>query len=227
MLSQRESSSERSLSTSTASEDQSSSRPANEALSKIKEKIFKGDLFLLFPIDPSAPLSLKDLLRQVNMLDVSPNVANIILELGTMIEQVIEDNKLLPQITKEIEQKSGVEATAWDATSEFTNKALELEETKKKNQAEIENHDCGIASWEVQIRELQAKITEAKECKDELLKFDDASMAKDLDFGLEFVEKARQLEAELTTLRLKQSLCEKRLELHKTKYLHMKNHLPF
>ncbi|XP_050875300.1 uncharacterized protein LOC127078931 [Lathyrus oleraceus] len=85
------------------------------------------------------------LLSQVNLLDVSPEVANIILELGTMIEQVIEDNKMLPQITKEIEHKSGAEATAWDATSESTNKALELEETKKKNQAKIENYDCHIS----------------------------------------------------------------------------------
>lgn len=75
--------------------------------------------------DPFASLSLKALLNQVNQLDVSPEVANTILELGTMIEQVVEDNKLLPQITKEIEQKIGVEAAAWDATSESTNKALE------------------------------------------------------------------------------------------------------
>ncbi|XP_050893357.1 uncharacterized protein LOC127099624 [Lathyrus oleraceus] len=117
MLSRRESSYERSLSTSTTSEDQSSSRPANEAL-----------------------------LSQVNLLDVSPEVANIILELGTMIGQVVEDNKLLLQITKEIEQKIGVEAASCDAASKSTNKALELEETKKKNQTEIENHDRDIAS---------------------------------------------------------------------------------
>lgn len=71
-----------------------------------------------------------------------------------MIEQFVKDNKLLPQITKEIKQKSGAEAAAWDTASESTNKALELEEMKKKNQAKIENHDCNIASWEAQIREL-------------------------------------------------------------------------
>lgn len=84
----------------------------NEALSKVKEKIFKGDLFLLLLADPSGSLSLKALLSQVNLLDVSPEVANTILKLGTMIEQVVEDNKLLPQITREIDKKTGVEAAA-------------------------------------------------------------------------------------------------------------------
>lgn len=64
---------------------------------------------------------------------------------------------------------------------------LKLEETKKKNQAEIKNRDRDIASWAVQIRELQAKITEAEKRKDEILKFDDASMAKELDFGFRFI----------------------------------------
>lgn len=132
-----------------------------------------------------------------------------------MIEQIIVDHKLLPQITKEIEKKAGAEAVAWNVATEMTNKVMELEQTKEKNRAEIESHDRDIASWKAQIKELQAKIFESKKRKDELLKFDDTSMAKELDFGMEFVKKARKLEVELTTLRSKISICEKRLELHK------------
>ena len=69
---------------------------------------------------------------------------------------------------------------------------MELEQTKEKNRAEIESHDCDIGYWEAQIKELKTKISEAKKCKGEILKFDDTSMAKELDFGLEFVEKARK-----------------------------------
>lgn len=69
---------------------------------------------------------------------------------------------------------------------------MELEQTKEKNRVEIESHDHDITSWEAQIKELQAKISEAKKSKGELLKFHDTSMAKELDFGLEFVEKARK-----------------------------------
>lgn len=76
-----------------------------------------------------------------------------------MIEQIIVDHKLLPQITKEIEKKVDAEVDAWDAATELTNKAMELEHTKEKNKAEIKSHDRDIASWEAQIKELHAKIS--------------------------------------------------------------------
>lgn len=109
---------------------------------------------------------------------------------GNYDRKIVIDHKLLPHITKEIEKKAGAEAAAWDVATESTNKVMELEQTKAKKKAEIKIHDRDIASWEAQIKELQAKIAGAKNCKDELLKFDDASMAKEIDFGLEFVEKA-------------------------------------
>lgn len=56
-----ESSSDQSHNTS-VSEDKPSSTPAGEILSKIKDKVFKGDLFLLLLADPSAILTLKALL---------------------------------------------------------------------------------------------------------------------------------------------------------------------
>lgn len=68
MLSCRESSSEKSLSTASTSDDQPLSTPADEVLSKIKENIFKGDLFMMLLVDPSAPLTLRALLNQVNLL---------------------------------------------------------------------------------------------------------------------------------------------------------------
>lgn len=97
MLSCRESSSDKSLSTS-VSEDQPSSTPADEVLSKIKDKVFKGGLFLLLLVDPSVPLTLKALLSQVDLLEASPKVASVILEIGTMIDQDVADHKLLPQL---------------------------------------------------------------------------------------------------------------------------------
>lgn len=59
---------EKILSTTAASDDQPSSTLADEVLSKIKENVFKGDLFMLLLADPYAPLILKALLNQVNLL---------------------------------------------------------------------------------------------------------------------------------------------------------------
>lgn len=222
MLSFRESSSDKILSTS-VSEDQPSRTPAYEVLSKIKDKVFKGDLFLLLLADPSAPLTLKALPSQVNMLEASLEVANVILEIGTMIDQVVADHKLLPQLTGEIEKKYGFE----DAATESTNKAMELEQTKQKNKEKVEGHNCNIASWGKQIEELQAKIFDVERRRDQLLEFDEALMAQEISFGMEFVQKARQLESDVKLLRSNRFLCEKRLELLKAKYLQIKANLPF
>lgn len=129
------------------SEDQPSSTLADEVLSKIKGKVFKGDLFLPLLADPSAPLTLKALLNQADLLETYPEVANIILEIGIMIDQDVADHKLLPQLTEEIEKKLDSKADVWDATTESTNKAMELEQFKQKNQENIESHDRDISSW--------------------------------------------------------------------------------
>lgn len=107
-----------------------------------------------------------------------------------MIDQVVEDHKLLPQLIGEIEKKVGSEAAAWDAATESTNKAMELEKMKQKNKEKIEGHDRDITLWRKQIEELQAKISEVERSKGELLEFDDALMAKELEFGMEFIEEA-------------------------------------
>lgn len=157
MLNCRESSSDQSYNTS-VSEDQPLSTPAGETLSKIKDKVFKGDLFLLLLDDPSSPLTLKALLIQVDLLEASPEVANVILEISTIIDQAVADHKLLPQLIGEIEKKSGSEAATWDAATGYTNKAMQLEQTKQKNKKKVNAHDHNIPSWRQQISELQAKI---------------------------------------------------------------------
>lgn len=63
-----------------------------------------------------------------------------------MIDQAVADYKLLPQLTGEIDKKSGIEAAPWDAATESTNKAMELEQTKQKNKEKIKGHDRDIAS---------------------------------------------------------------------------------
>lgn len=55
-----------------------------------------------------------------------------------MIDQVVKDHKLLLQITREIEQKVGSEAAAWDVDTESTNKEMELVQMKQKNKEEID-----------------------------------------------------------------------------------------
>lgn len=76
--------------------------PADEVLSKIKEKVFKGDLYLLLLNGSFSPLTLMVILNQVNLLESSSEVANVILEIGIIINQAVKDHKILPQLTGEI-----------------------------------------------------------------------------------------------------------------------------
>jgi hypothetical protein len=71
-----------------------------------------------------------------------------------MIDQAIADHKLLPHLIGEIEKKSGSEAASWDAATESTNKAMELEQTKQNNKEKIESYDRDISSWRKKIEEL-------------------------------------------------------------------------
>lgn len=104
---------------------------------------------------------------------------------------------------------------------------MKSEKTTQKNKEKVDAHDRNITSWRQQISELQAKISDVEKTKQQLLEFDDASMAQDLSLGMEFIEKARQLESDVKLLRSKRSLCEKRPELLKVKYLKIKANLPF
>lgn len=154
-------------------------------------------------------------------------MANVILEIGIMIDQVVTDHKLLPHLKGEIEKKSGSEAATWDAATKYTNKAMESEQTKQKNKEKVDAHDRNIASWRQQISELHAKTSDAEKDKQQLLELDDALMTQDLSLGVYFVEKAQQLESDVKLLRSKRSLCQKRSKLLKAKYLQIKANLPF
>lgn len=78
---------------------------------------------------------------------------------------------------------------------------MQSEHTKQKNKEKVDAHDRNIPSRRQQISELQAKISDAEKDKHQLLEFDEVSMAQDLSFGMEFVEKAQQLESDVKLLR--------------------------
>ena len=144
-----------------------------------------------------------------------------------MIDQVAADLKQLPQIDNALETKSGSEAATWTAASASDARVEELEKMKEDRELEVEGNKQNIAIWKRQIEELQGKVSEAEQCNTELLASNDSEMDKELKLALEFLDKARQLEAEVATLKLDKTSCEKRLELHRLKYLKMKDNLPF
>lgn len=67
------------------------SESVNDLLKNIKEKAFDIDLLQVLENDPFACFRIKDILKRVGTLTISPKVTNIIMELGLLIDQIIAD----------------------------------------------------------------------------------------------------------------------------------------
>lgn len=78
IINARESSTDKSVSVSNASEDKA-------------PKFFDVDLFQLLESNNMSCYDLKNILKQVELLDVSPEISEIIIELGIMVEHVSAD----------------------------------------------------------------------------------------------------------------------------------------
>lgn len=127
IISERGSSTEKIPSTSTVSGTQSTSKSGDELLLKIKEKAFDIDLFQLLEKDTTICFGIKDLLKQVDVLNASPEVADVIMDLGLLIDQVVMELNCIREASNKIQNKSETQAAKWDAATESTAKVVELE----------------------------------------------------------------------------------------------------
>lgn len=159
IISVRGGSTEKILSTSTTSDGQSTNKSDDELLLKIKENAFDVDLFQLLESDTITCFGIKYLLKQVDVLNTSPEVADVIMDLGLPIDQVISELNRIREASNKIHNKSETQAYEWDATTESTAKVVELEKSSEHNKKEAEACDKNIEAWEQQIKELQAIIT--------------------------------------------------------------------
>lgn len=91
IINARGSSTEKSPSTSSMSGGQSTSKSGDKLLLKIKEKAFDVDLFHLLENETTTFFGIKDLLKQVDILNASPEVADVIMDPRFLIDQVVTE----------------------------------------------------------------------------------------------------------------------------------------
>ena len=144
-----------------------------------------------------------------------------------MIDQIAVDLKQLPTINDELATKSRSEAAVWTSAAESEARVEELEKRKEQRRNEIGKNTQKIAIWTKQLAAIQDRISALKRRNAELLASDDPDIDKELKQAFEFLDEARQLEGEVSKLKLDKSSCETRLALLKSKYLSMKANLPF
>ena len=144
-----------------------------------------------------------------------------------MIDQAAADLTQLPLIYKALAAKSESEDAAWTAAAESEAKMETLEKVKERKKLEVAGNRRKIGLWTRQIKRLKNKISWAKRRNAELLASADSEINQELDHGLESLDEARRLEAEVEKITLEKQSCEARLDFFKSKYLMMKANLPF
>ena len=226
ILEGRESSSDHSAST--ASGRSTSTSPLDEALQKVKAQIFKRDLMLTLEGEPTAPSFLKTILKVVDLLVAPPDVASVILDLLSIVDQVSADYNRQRILNREIEEANGQVAAAWHAATESASRVKDLSKAQEARQKSVEEIDRDNAQLRVQIAELEAKIAANDKKKEELLAVNNESKSQEeLTEGLRHVDRAQSLDAKLETLHQSKALCDRQLELQRIKYLQIKANLPF
>lgn len=224
IINARGSSTKKSVSTSTASGNLD---PNNALLKKLKAKFFDVDLFQVLKNNNLAIYDLRDLLEQVDLLSITPEIVEMVTELGLMVESVSNELARLQQVTEVIESKSKDQTSAWDEATASTNKVVALEEENRTRKDKVAAHDQNIATWKEEIKVLEEKILAAWSQKEELLSFDAGAIQQEIQRGLQHVEKAQALGHEIDDVVRSKVACEKWMDLQRSKYLKMKASLPF
>lgn len=85
-----------------SSRDKTSNKLDDALLQKINAKSIGIDLFLFLERDIFATFILRDILKQEKVLDSTPKVSEVIIELGSMIDQVVIDRNRIRDASKVI-----------------------------------------------------------------------------------------------------------------------------
>ena len=76
--------------------------------------------------EPIAPSFLKTTLRAVDLLAASPDIASVILDLISIIDQDLDNYSHRRTLTREIEEANGHVAASWGAAAESASKLEEM-----------------------------------------------------------------------------------------------------
>lgn len=154
IISVRSSSLEKSPSTSTMSGGPTTSQSKSEVLQKLMEKAFEVDLIQILENDTFTSFGIKYLLKQIDLVHASSEIADLVMDLGLLIDYVVADLGRIREASNKIQSKSETQTAKWKVASESIAKSADLEKTSEKNKKEIEACDKNIRAWEQRIKEL-------------------------------------------------------------------------
>ncbi|XP_050918547.1 uncharacterized protein LOC127135974 [Lathyrus oleraceus] len=223
MLSTRFNFQDSSQSSSTTSGATSEAPSLGSLLTKIKTKILDVDLFKVLEENSLAQLSLKKLLKQVNVLETSAEIGSFVMELMTLIDLATADLHRQRDLTAQISSKSETQTAEWDAVSTSTDKVSKLQKLSETYVEEVAACNDNIQKWKTQIAALQEKISQEEKRKASIQQPEQSEIDEELRVGIRHAEKAHQLSQEIETLSTHKSLCDHRLQLQRQKFTTLKD----
>src|SRR4051812_7610473 len=209
-----------------ATADSSDKEDIPSLLRQIKERFFGINLVDVLNRDPVKSHYLNQLLKKVDLLQVSPEVSETIVLLGSLLEQLQANILRKQNVEKELSETVASHDSSWNSAVEATKQGEALRLKHSENQKAIDDYENKINSWKQEIKALESKIKEAESSQAALKKFNQQDLLEVVQSGIKHFETAQKLVPEIEKLKKQRALIELRMSSWETQYLKIKKDLP-
>ncbi|XP_058779477.1 uncharacterized protein LOC131653371 [Vicia villosa] len=195
-------------------------------LHQIKENFFETNLVEILSKDSTRCHGLKQLLKKVDLLLVSKEVSDVIVLLGSLIDQLQSNILRQNNVNEQLAAKMASHSSSWKAATEATNKGDALRLERLKNQEEYDECEKNIQSWKQEIKKLEEKIQEAESRQATIQQTNDQEITEVARLGIQHFEAAQKLVPEIEELKKQRALLELRMFSWEAQYSKIKDSLP-
>ncbi|XP_058772264.1 uncharacterized protein LOC131646146 [Vicia villosa] len=206
--------------------DSSDKEDIPSLLRQIKERFFGVNLVDVLNRDPIKSHNLNQLLKKVDLLQVSTEVSEVIVLLGSLLEQLQANILRRQNVEKELSETKASHDSSWNSAMDATKQGEALRLKHSENQKAIDDYEKKIGSWKQEIKVLEGKIKEAESCQAVLQKSNQQDLLEVVQSGMKHFETAQKLVPEIERLKKHRALIELRMSSWETQYLKIKKDLP-
>ncbi|XP_058732817.1 uncharacterized protein LOC131604391 [Vicia villosa] len=180
-------------------------------LRQIKEKFFETNLVETLSKDPIKSHSLNQLLKKVDLLLVSKEVSEVIILLGSLIEQLQANILRKHNVDEQLTAKMASHNSSWKSAIDATKQGEALKLKYSKNQKAYDECEKSINSWKQEIKLLEEKIKEAESRKATLQQSSEQELTEVARLGIQHFEAAQKMVPEIDELKKQRALIELRM----------------
>src|SRR3954468_14807398 len=206
--------------------DSSDKEDIPSLLRQIKERFFGVNLVDVLNRDPIKSHNLNQLLKKVDLLQVSTEVSEVIVLLGSLLEQLQANILRKQNVEKELSETMASHDSSWNSAVDATKQGEDLKLKHSENQKAFDDYKKKINSWKQEIKVLEGKIKEAESCQAAIQKSNQQDLLEVVQSGIKHFETAQKLVPEIERLKKQQALIELRMSSWETQYLKIKKDLP-